>query len=163
MNKTLVIYYSFSGNCKKIAEYSKEKLNADLIELSPKESFSDDYDEVVAEWQNNDIKRDVDIKKLDIDISQYDKIVLITCVWWYGISPVMKRFLKEYDLSNKKIIVAASNAGWIGHALKDYESLLPNSIIKGELNLLFSSEKDKRHEMITSIDEIDKWLENIND
>ncbi len=42
--KTLVVYYSFTGNSKEIAEYVKDKLNADIIELEPKIPFSDDYD-----------------------------------------------------------------------------------------------------------------------
>ena len=95
MDNTLVIYYSFTGNSKKVAEYVKNKLNADILELEPAIPFSSDYDEVVDEWQNNDIKRDVEIKKIDIDLSKYNKVVLITCTWWYGISPVMKKFLNS--------------------------------------------------------------------
>ena len=63
MDKILVVYYSFTGNSKKVAEYVKDKLNADILELEPKQPFSSDYDEVVREWQNNDIKKDVEIKK----------------------------------------------------------------------------------------------------
>ena len=115
MTDTLVIYYSFTGNSKRIANYVKERCQADSLELEPLVPFSSDYDEVVAEWQNNEIKRDVEIKKIDKDLSQYKKVVLITCTWWYGISPVMKKFLKEYDLAGKEIIVASANAGWLGH------------------------------------------------
>lgn len=161
MSDTLVIYYSFTGNSKKIAEYVKDKLNANILELEPKIPFSSDYDEVVEEWQNNDIKRDVEIKPINIDLSQYNKVVLITGTWWYGITPVMKKFLKEYDLSGKDIIVASSNAGWIGHCFKDYKTLLPNSNIKGELNLLFSAETGRRDEMITSQKDIDSWIEKL--
>lgn len=161
VNKILVIYYSFTGNSKKVAEYVKNKLNADILELEPSIPFSSDYDEVVEEWQNNDIKRDVDIKSIDIDISKYEKIVLITCTWWYGISPVMKKFLKDYDLSGKDIIVASSNAGWIGHCFKDYKTLLPNSNIKGELDLLFSANSDERDKMLTSQEEIDNWIKRL--
>ena len=39
MNNTLVIYYSFSGNSKKVAEYVKNKIGADLLELEPKNQF----------------------------------------------------------------------------------------------------------------------------
>lgn len=144
MTNTLVIYYSFTGNSKKVANYVKEKLNADILELEPKIPFSTDYDEVVAEWQNNDMKRDVEIKSIDKDLSQYKKVVLITCTWWYGISPVMKKFLKEYDLSGKDVLVASSNAGWIGHCFRDYKTLLPKANIKGELDLVFSAEDGKR-------------------
>ena len=162
MTDTLVIYYSYTGNSKKVANYVKEKLGADILELEPKIPFSDDYDAVVEEWQNNDIKRDVEIKDVTINLSQYSKIVLITCTWWYGISPVMKKFLKEYNLSSKDVIVASSNAGWIGHCFKDYESLLPNAHIKGELNLVFSADEDKRDQMVTSQSEVDAWIEKLN-
>lgn len=161
MKDTLIIYYSYTGNSRKVAHYVKEKINADILELEPKVPFSNDYDVVVEEWQNNDIKRDVEIKAINIDLSRYSKIVLITCTWWYGISPVMKKFLKEYDLSSKKIIAASSNAGWIGHCFQDYESLLPNSHIKGELNLVFSSDENSRNQMLTSQDEIDAWIKKI--
>ncbi len=167
MTDTLVIYYSFTGNSKKVSEYVKEKLNekdrkADTLELEPKVPFSTDYDEVVEEWQNNDIKKDVEIKKVTIDLSKYKKIVLITCTWWYGISPVMKRFLKDYDLSDKDIIVASSNASWLGYCFRDYKTLLPNSNIKGELDLVFSSNEQERDKMLTTQEEIDKWIEKLN-
>ena len=155
MNDTLVVYYSFTGNSKSIANYVKNKLHADILELEPMVPFSTDYNQVVEEWQNNDIKQDVEIKKITTDLTKYKKIVLITCTWWYGISPVMKKFLKNYDLSKKDIIVASTNAGWIGHCFKDYETLLPNSNIKGELNIVFSAEDNKRDQMLTSTEEID--------
>ena len=161
MTNTLVVYYSFTGNSKKVANYVKEKLNADILELEPKIPFSTDYDEVVAEWQNNDMKKDVEIKSIDKDLSQYKKVVLITCTWWYGISPVMKKFLKEYDLSGKDVLVASSNAGWIGHCFRDYKTLLQNANIKGELDLVFSAEDGKRDQIITSQEEIDRWIEKL--
>lgn len=161
MADTLVIYYSFTGNSKKVAEYAKEKTGADILELEPKIPFSDDYDTVVEEWQNNEIKRDVEIKEVNIDLSKYKKIVLITCTWWYGISPVMKKFLKDYDLSGKDIIVASSNAGWIGHCFRDYKTLLPNSNIIGELDLLFSANQGERDKMLTTWKDIDSWIEKL--
>ena len=161
MRDTLVIYYSFTGNSKKVAEYVIAKLDADILELEPAEPFSSDYDEVVREWQNNDVKRDVEIKQVNIDLEQYKKIVLITSTWWYGITPVMKKFLKEYDLAGKDVIVASSNAGWIGHCFKDYKTLLPNSNIKGELDLVFSANDGERDKMLTSKEEVDNWIKKL--
>ena len=77
MDNIIIIYYSYTGNSKKVAEYVKEKLNADILELEPKVPFSNDYDEVVNEWQNNDIKIDVEIKPINIDLAKYKKVVLI--------------------------------------------------------------------------------------
>lgn len=160
MSDILVIYYSFSGNSKKVAKYVKDKLDADILELEPAIPFSDDYDQVVDEWQNNDIKRDVEIKPINVDLSNYSKVVLITGTWWYGITPVMKKFLKENDLSKKDIIVAASNAGWLGHCFKDYKTLVKGNI-KGELDLVFSANEGERDRMLTTTDEIDNWIEKL--
>lgn len=161
MKDTLVVYYSYSGNSKKVALEVQKKLDADILELEPKIPFSEDYDAVVEEWQNNELKRDVEIKDIGIDLSHYSKLVLVTCTWWYGISPVMKKFLKEYDLSGKDVLVASSNVGWIGHSFKDYQDLLPNSTIKGELNLVFSANDGERDKIITTDAEIDEWIAKI--
>ena len=56
MTDTLVIYYSFTGNSKKVAEYVKDKLNADILELEPVIPFSDDYDTVVEECKTMILK-----------------------------------------------------------------------------------------------------------
>lgn len=160
MSDTIVIYYSFTGNSKKVAEYVKNKIGADILELEPAIPFSDDYDAVVDEWQNNSIKRDVEIKPINTDLSKYSKVVLITGTWWYGITPVMKKFLKENDLAGKDIIVAASNAGWLGHCFNDYETLVKGNI-KGKLDLVFSANEGERDRMITKTSEIDNWIEKI--
>lgn len=160
MRDTVVIYYSFSGNSKKVAEYVTKKLNSDTLELEPAVPFSNDYDQVVNEWQNNDIKRDVEIKPINIDLTKYSKIVLITGTWWYGITPVMKKFLKENDLLGKDVIVAASNAGWIGHCFKDYETLVKGNI-KGKLDLVFSANEWERDRMLTTTEELDNWIEKL--
>ena len=39
--KTAVVYYTMSGNTKLIAEKVAEAVNADLIEISPKNTYPD--------------------------------------------------------------------------------------------------------------------------
>lgn len=48
--KKLVVYYSYTGNTKKIADMIKNKLDCDILELEPLTPFSKDYDEVVNEY-----------------------------------------------------------------------------------------------------------------
>lgn len=38
-------------------------------------------DKVVEEWQNNNIKRDIEIEPIDKNLTNYKKIVLITSTW----------------------------------------------------------------------------------
>lgn len=81
--KKLVVYYSYTGNTKKIAEEVKNKLNCDILELEPETPFSDDYDEVVEEYQNNSIdNKEVPIKDINVNLDEYDEIIVGTPVWW---------------------------------------------------------------------------------
>ena len=76
MDKTLIVYYTYTGNTKIIASQIKQQLNCDILELQPVVPFSSDYQTVVDEWQNNSIKAEVKIKDLNINIEDYDNIVL---------------------------------------------------------------------------------------
>ena len=157
--KTLIVYYSYTGNTKKIANAIKNNLNCDILEVTPKIPFSNDYDEVVAKYQNNSIKdKSIEINDIGIDLKEYDKIIIGSPVWWYTICPVITSFLKKYDLSGKKIYPFATNAGWLGKTFKDIETLCPNSEVKKGMNIVFESYTDN---LVTSKQEIDKWIKEI--
>ncbi len=154
--KRIVVYYSYTGNTKKIAEEVKNKLNCDILELEPENAFSDDYDEVVEEYQNNSIdNKEVPIKDINVNLDEYDKIIIGTPVWWYTISPVVVTFLKKYDLSGKKIYPFSTNAGWLGKTFKDFSKLCPNSEVEDGMNILFESYSDK---LKTNMNDIDEWI-----
>ena len=157
--KKIVVYYSYTGNTKKISNMIKEKLNCDILELTPKIPFSTDYQAVVDEYQNNSIQnKSVEINDIKIDLNQYDEIIVGTPVWWYTISPVVVTFLKNYNLDNKTIIPFATNAGWLGKTFKDIEKLCPNSKIEKEMNIVFESYSDK---LKTDEKEIDNWIDKL--
>lgn len=157
--KKLVVYYSYTGNTRKIASIIKEKLNCDVLELEPLTPFSEDYDEVVDEYQNNSIdNKEVAIKDINVDLNNYDEIIIGTPVWWYTISPVVVTFLKKYDLSGKKIYPFATNAGWLGKTFKDFTKLCLNSEVHDGMNILFKSYSS---ELVTSNDDLDDWINNL--
>lgn len=157
--KKLVVYYSYTGNTRKIASIIKDKLNCDVLELEPLIPFSEDYDEVVDEYQNNSIdNKEVAIKDINVDLNNYDEIIIGTPVWWYTISPVVVTFLKKYDLSGKKIYPFATNAGWLGKTFKDFTKLCPNSEVHDGMNILFKSYSS---ELVTSNDDLDDWINNL--
>ena len=157
--KKLVVYHSYTGNTKRIAEMIQKQLNCDILELQPKVPFSTDYQEVVDEYQNNSISnKEVEIKDIDLNLEAYDEIIIGTPVWWYTISPVVVTFLKKYDLSGKKIYPYATNAGWLGHTFIDFKKLCSNSSVEDGMNIVFKSYSDQ---LVTSEDEIDKWIKDL--
>lgn len=157
--KKLIVYFSYTGNTEKIAYMIKEKLNCDILKLNPCIPYSDDYDKVVKEEQNNDSNnKTVEIEKFNIDLNIYDEIILGTPVWWYSITPVIRTFLKENDLTKKTIIPFATNAGWLGKTFKDICKMCPNSNVENEMNIVFESYSDN---LVTKVDEINKWIDSL--
>ena len=158
--KKLVVYYSYTNNTKVIANMIKKKIDCDMIELTPKVPFSSDYQTVVDEYQNNSVdKNEVLINDINVNLDNYDEIIIGTPVWWYTICPVVVTFLKQYDLSGKTIIPFATNAGWLGRTFKDFEKLCNNSTVKNEMNIVFDS--NNLNELKTSTNEINNWIEKL--
>lgn len=158
-NKKLVVFFSYTGNTKKIAESIQKKLNCDILEIKPVKPYSTDYQTVVDEEQNNESsKKKPEIQSIDKDLSKYDEIIVGSPVWWYTIAPVIRTFLTKYDLTGKTIKPFATNAGWLGRTFQEIEKLCPNSKVEKGMNIVFESYSDN---LVTSPDEIDKWIEQL--
>lgn len=154
--RRIIIYHSYSGHTKMIANIIKKKLDCDVLELEPKYEFSSDYDEVVKEYQNNEKdKSTVVIKDININLDNYDEIIIGSPVWWYSITLVVREFLKENNLEGKTVIPFATNAGWLGGTFKEIEELCKNSSVTNEMNIVFGSYSD---DLVTSMDEINNWI-----
>ena len=154
--KKLVVYYSYTGNTKMIAESIQKKLNCDILEIQPVKPYSSNYQKVVDEEQNNSsTNKTPEIKKIDLKLDDYDEIIIGTPVWWYTIAPVIRTFLKENNLSGKTIKPFATNAGWLGQTFKEIERLCPDSKVEKGMNIVFESYSDN---LVTSPDEIDVWI-----
>lgn len=155
--KSIIIYYSYGGNTRKVAEKIQKILGADAAEIKTVKPYIGSYDDVVAQG-----KREVDsgfmpeIQPLKVDLSQYDTVILGTPVWWYTFAPAMKTFLESADLSGKMIYPFATNGGWIGHTFKDFEKACSDARVQHGLNVRFNEDKQ-----ITSKEDIQGWIENI--
>lgn len=161
MSNKIIVYFSYTGHTKMIAESIQKKLQCDILEIKPEKAYSRDYELVVSEEQNNSSSNKTpEIENINIDLSKYDEIIIGTPVWWYTIAPVIRTFLKQNDLSNKKIIPFATNAGWLGHTFQEIRDLCPNSNVENEMNIVFT-EDYRENQIVTEPDEIDKWMSNL--
>ena len=160
-DKKLVVFYSYTGHTKYIAEMIKEKLNCDILEINPVKRYSKDYNLVVKEYQNNEsVKETPEIETTNIDMSKYNEIIIGSPVWWYTITPPIRTFLKENDLSGKTIIPFATNAGWVGRTFNEIKSLCPNSNVEKEMNIVFTEDYTVNN-LITKVEEIDVWIKSL--
>lgn len=130
-------------------------------EIEPLKEYSNDYDLVVMEEQNNSSNGKIpEIKDVTIDLNQYDEIIIGTPVWWYTLAPVIRTFLSKSDLSNKKVMPFATNAGWLGQTFEEIKKLCPNSEVAEGMNIVFT-EDHTANDLVTSTDEIEKWIKSL--
>ena len=160
-SKKIVVYYSYTGHTKMIAERIQEKLGCDILEIKPVTPYSTDYQTVVDEQQNNEsLKETPEIQKVEKDLKNYDEIIIGSPVWWYTIVPVVRTFLKENDLSGKKIKPFATNAGWLGQTFKEIIKLCPNSDVANGMNIVFTEDYHE-NQLVTPQNEIDEWINSL--
>lgn len=158
----LIVYFSYTGNTKKIANRIQEKLNCDILEIKTVVPYSEDYDTVVNDEQNSESSNHLpEIQKINVDLSKYNEIILGTPVWWYRPVPAIRTFLTQNDLSGKTIKPYATNAGWLGRTFTEIKKLCPNSKVKEGLNIVYDAGDYRTRELITSLDEINNWIDKL--
>jgi len=104
----LVIYYSFSGKTKKIAEELAKKQSADIYEikdLKPFGKFKAYTAGIVASIKG----KAWSIKPPDVEIVKYDRIIMLAPVWANNPPPAFNAML-EYLPSGKLISVKMVSA-----------------------------------------------------
>lgn len=156
MKKKLVVYFSYTGHTKMIVDKIKEKLDCDVLEIETVIPYSTDYDTVVNDEQNNERSKFLqEIKDININLNNYDEIILGTPVWWYRPAPAIRSFLTKYDLTDKTVIPFATNAGWLGKTFIEINNMCPNSNIRNNMNIVFESYSDN---LVTSNREIEQFI-----
>ena len=94
----------------------------------------------------------VELKPINVDLNQYDRIILGTPVWWYTMAPVVRSFLSGNNLNGKKVIAFITNGGWIGHTVEDIKKYCE---IENYINLKFNSDKIQDEKFLLD------WIDNL--
>ncbi len=140
MAKKLVAFFSGSGRTKNVAERVAKIAGADLFEIEPVEPYTDDD----LYWPNSKCRSVVEMHnrsfrppmvKKDLDLSQYDTILIGFPIWCYVAPTIVNTFLEAYDFSGKKIVVFATSGGsGFGNTVKELEPSAPGAeITQGKL------------------------------
>ena len=155
--KSIIIYYSYGGNTKRIANLIHDKKGYDMVEIKPVVPYTNDYQKLVDEEENKMHQEEVvEIEPIHVDLNGYDRVILGTPVWWYTMTPPIRTFLKNNDLSGKVIVPFATNGGWLGRAFDDIKKYAPNSEIVNELSIKFNEDT-----LAISESELNDWIERL--
>lgn len=131
--KTLVVYFSATGNTKSVAEEIVRLTGADLYEIVP----ADPYTAEDLNYNNNDCRANQEMNDASarpaigseaIDISTYDTVFVGYPIWWYTAPRIINTFVESYDFAGKTLIPFATSGGsGIGRTVEQLKKLCPNA------------------------------------
>lgn len=115
-NKTLVVYFSCTGNTKTLAENAAKALHADIIDIQPEQPYTSEdlnYNDksTRASVEQNDAKMRPKIKNKIENIEMYDTIVIAYPIWWGQAPRIMDTFMESYDFSGKTMAAICTSGG----------------------------------------------------
>ena len=115
--KTLVVYYSASGNTERVAKDIAEAADADLFEIEPEQPYTDadlnwtDSGSRVSREHDDESLRNVPLKTTKVsDWDSYDTVIIGYPIWWGIAAWPVDNFVKENDFSGKIVIPFATSA-----------------------------------------------------
>ena len=115
--KTLVVYYSASGNTKDVAEKIAKITEADLFEIEPVEPYTDDDldwtddDSRVSREHDDESLRDVELVSTTVDNwDSYDTVYIGYPIWWGIAAWPVDTFVKGNDFTGKTVIPFCTSA-----------------------------------------------------
>ncbi|MEI7942615.1 MAG: flavodoxin [Candidatus Riflemargulisbacteria bacterium] len=127
MSKTIIVYYSFEGSTKFIADYLAEKLGAEILSLKPeKEISTHGFMKYFFGGRQAVMKIKPPLIKYVFDVNKYDTIILGCPIWAGPIAPPLRTFLSENKIEGKKVAFFCTHKGGKGKVLEVAQKLLSN-------------------------------------
>lgn len=171
MNKSLVVYFSrsgnqYNGNVKKgntaiVADIIANEVNGDKFEIQlQNDNYPDDYEQM-TEVAKKELKEQIrpQIKPFDGNIDDYDTVFIGYPIWWGDMPMAVYSFLEEYDLKDKTIVPFCTHGGsglsGTDRNIKDATS--SSSVLKGLA--LYGS--DTQSDFDGTQKKVKNWLKNI--
>ena len=135
--KTLIAYYSFSGDCRSIVASITTNLDADVLEIQPAEegldyaanNYAIGSSLIAAIRENpNDAASYPSIKPVNRNAADYDTIIIVTPLWWSNMAAPMQSYLfrEGSKISGKTIgLIISSYSSGISSVVADAKRLIP--------------------------------------
>ena len=123
--KSLVAYYSFTGKTRLAAQAIAKALNATLVEVEERRPVPMPFVYVSGgfrafmNWGSK-------IKPLDVDLKQYERIIIGSPMWAYRPAPAINSFIYQTNFEGRSVIPFFTMGG------NDSEKALANMTAKIE-------------------------------
>ena len=166
--KTLVVYYSYTGNCREIVTTLTSQIQADVLEIQPAEKGlkyeANNY--ALGTQLLNAIKANPNdagsypaIDPVTTSLNDYETIIIVTPLWWSQMAANMQTYLFNYgsQLAGKNIgLIVSSASSGISGVVDDCKRLVPDGKYFSENLWINHSNHSNRATLIQN------WLTAIN-
>ena len=151
--KSLIVYYSYSGITRRLAEDIALITDAKLLELKPQDPYSFSYNTAVKEVRAQ-IEKGVcpALMQFDINVADFETVFIGSPNWLKTFAPPVLSFLRATDLSGKTVIPFCTHGGGgFGNMIEEYKRecgtsrVIPGLAVKGTY----------------TFGEVQKWLDSI--
>lgn len=151
--KSLIVYYSYSGITRRLAEDIALITDGELLELKPQEPYSFSYNTAVKEVRAQ-IEKGVCpvLMPSDVHVGGFDTVFIGSPNWLKTFAPPVLSFLRATDLIGKTVIPFCTHGGGgFGNMIKEYQRecgasrVIPGLAVKGTY----------------TFSEVQRWLESI--
>ncbi|EHI99187.1 hypothetical protein CDLVIII_2575 [Clostridium sp. DL-VIII] len=156
MAKSLIVYFSHSGNTEVIANIINDKVKGDLFKIDTVEVYPTSYSEVVevAKKEKESNSRPKVTTKVE-NMSYYNVIYIGFPNWWSTMPMSVFTFLESYDFTDKTVIPFCTHGGGkMGNSQVDIKKLCPKSNVLRGFSISGSSVR-------ASEKEVSIWLQKL--
>ncbi|MDN7437093.1 flavodoxin [Burkholderia multivorans] len=112
-SRTLVAYFSRSGNTRVVAGLIHRARNTDLFEIRPVSPYPEDYEQTVEQARKeSESGYEPPLEAKVPAIANYDTVFLGFPIWGTTVPPVIRSFLSAHDLLGKTLIPFITHGGY---------------------------------------------------
>ena len=152
--KTLVVYYSRTGNTRAIGKAIAKKLKADLDEIIDLKKRSGRVGWLRAGYDST--RRKSTRISAKINPESYDTIVIGTPIWNNNMTPAVRTYISDHDLNGKNLAFFCTGGGSnFDKTIEEMKKLVSKSVVLGTLgiskNELESDTYKKKIEAFTTV------------
>ena len=165
--KTLVVYYSYTGNCREIVNTLTSQIEADVLEIQPAEKglkYEANNYALGTQLLNaikanpNDASSYPAIDPVTTSLGDYKNIVIVTPLWWSQMAAIMQTYLFQSasQMAGKHVgMIVSSHSSSISGVVSDAKRLLPNVTWMGDA-LWINASNHSNHATL-----IENWLKTL--
>jgi flavodoxin len=135
--KKLVVYYSFEGNTRLVAQAIARAVDADLLELRPIHPVrTKGFGKYVWGGAQVVMGRAPELAPWPLKPSDYDVIYIGTPVWAFSMAPPLRTFFRQAELLGKAVALFCTHEGGRGRTWEHMRRALAGNDVLGETEFL---------------------------